>query len=103
MPADDSLSQEPTAKTHSNGDAPYPCSQAKQAPRSTWAVDYGYCRHSLDQLAGRDDKRCPASCQHKAPRNVSDRFLEIYFAEGNEKAAAYSRGDRENGQEKRSL
>lgn len=89
MPADSSITQGPSAK-HGNGDAPYPCSQANQAPGATWAIDYGYCRHSLDQLAGRDDRRCPADCQHKAPGPVAEKFIQVYRAEGNAAAAAYS-------------
>ena len=100
MPADDTLTQAPSVK-HGNGDVPYPCSQAKQAPGATWSIDYGYCRHSLDQLAGRDDKRCPSDCQHKAPVHVAEEFIEVYRAEGNAAAAAYSLKARTNGDQTR--
>lgn len=89
MPADDILTQAPSAK-HGNGDTPYPCSQAVRAPGATWAINYGFCRHSLDQLAGRDDGRCPTDCQHKAPGPVAEKFIQVYSAEGNAAAAAYS-------------
>lgn len=95
MPADNTINQAPSAK-HGNGDAPYPCKDAKQAPGATWAIDYGYCRHSLDQLAGVNDKRCPSDCQHKAPLPVARQFLKIYNASGNAQAAAYSRRARED-------
>ena len=95
MPADNTINQSPSAR-HGDGDAPYQCKDAMQAPGATWAIDYGYCRHSLDQLAGINDKRCPSDCQHKAPEAVAVRFLEIYHADGNQKAAAYSRRARED-------
>lgn len=102
MPADESLCQKPSA-VHGNGDAPYPCHKAEAAPGASWAIEYGYCRHSLDQLAGRDDKRCPTDCKHKAPLEVSDRFIEIFLNKdgGAMKAAKYSREQRYGADEER--
>lgn len=98
MPADNTLSQEPSAK-HSNGSAPYPCSaqDAPPGPREAkWAFDYGYCRTSLDHQPphfrqGSTDPRCPRECPHKAPQAVAVRFTQIFLSKGARKAAEYSK------------
>lgn len=82
MPADESLSQEPTA-AHGDGMAPYWCSKADIPPGVSWGIDYGYCRTSLDlwpesHKQGSSDPRCPAGCQHKAPIEVAIEFSQLF-------------------------
>ena len=98
MPADNSLSQEPSAR-HSNGSAPYPCSASPTPPGSNWSIDYGYCRTSLDwhgpnNPQGTGDPRCPADCQHKAPIEVAIGFIKRWPIGGAMEAAAWARSKR---------
>ena len=51
---------------------------------------YGYCRHSLDTLVGRDDPRCPADCRHKAPAAVVTQFDKLFLWHGAAKAAKWA-------------
>lgn len=84
MPADKSLSQEPSA-LHSDGNAPYQCSSAPKPPGGEGFIDYGYCRTSLDLHAthhGSADPRCTANCPHKAPQQVVQRFGKAYIDYG---------------------
>ena len=91
MPADDSSPQEPS-KHHGNGDAPYHCYKGDEKPAiAGFAIDYGYCRHSLDALFGSSDKRCPVDCRYKAPERVKDDFDVIFFREGAQAAARFSK------------
>lgn len=95
MPADESLSQEPTA-AHGDGIAPYWCSKADRPPGSRWGIDYGYCRTSLDlwpesHKQGSADPRCPATCQHKAPIEVAVEFAKIYLTHGAKAAASMAK------------
>lgn len=95
MPADPSISSDPSA-LHSNGDAPYACSAREKAPASAdWSIQFGgYCRTSLDHhkpahKVGSSDPRCPADCPHKAPEAVAIRFQEIFLdPNGGARAAA---------------
>lgn len=93
MPADHTL----PARTahHGNGDAPYPCYEWPELPHPEPFVDYGYCRHSLDTLAGIDDPRCPVDCPHKAPADVADEFDRIFKSSGAQLAARYARRARQ--------
>lgn len=98
MPADHTLSQEPSAK-HGDGNAPYPCAGQPSPPgprdAKEWAIDYGYCRTSLDHQPphykqGSSDPRCPRDCPHKAPSFVVVRFASIFAKSGAKKAAEFS-------------
>ena len=93
MPADTSLSQAPSAM---NGDAsrPYGCHADARPPGAEFATNYGYCRHSLDTLVGRDDPRCPADCRHKAPAAVAGQFDKLFWWHGAAKAAKWAREQR---------
>lgn len=98
MPADNSLSQAPSAH-HGNGDAPYACSKRQQPPgRADFAIDYGgYCRTSLDHhpashKVGSTDPRCPPDCAHKAPKSVAIRFTKLFVWQGAQAAAKMARG-----------
>lgn len=101
MPADNTLSMEPSSK-HGNGNAPYPCSQRLQAPgpkEATWAIDYGWCRTSLDYhpegyKQGSDDPRCPKDCQHKASTETAQEFAVVFVHEGAVKAAAWAKANK---------
>ena len=99
MPADESLSQEPTA-AHGDGLGPYRCSKAEKPPRAAaWSIDYGYCRTSLDwhgpnNPQGTGDPRCPADCQHKAPIEVAIGFIKRWPIGGAMEAAAWARSKR---------
>ena len=103
MPADESLSQEPTA-AHGDGLTPYRCSKAEKPPRAAaWSIDYGYCRTSLDHWPasykqGSSDPRCPASCPHKAPIEVAVEFAKVFAAKdgGANDAAAMARKHKES-------
>ena len=93
MPADPTM----PALTAHHGDAakPYRCHQDDNPPGAEWAIDYGYCRHSLDTLVGRDDPRCPADCRHKAPAAVAAQFDKLFHWRGAAAAAGWSRAQRE--------
>ena len=102
MPADNTISQDPSAK-HGNGNAPYPCSTQPEPPgprEAKWAFDYGYCRNSLDHQPpefrqGSTDPRCPRDCPHKAPQSVAARFTTIFMSKGAKKGAEYAKQHRE--------
>ena len=100
MPADESLSQEPTA-AHGDGLTPYRCSKWSTPPRAQFSIDYGYCRTSLDHWPasykqGSSDPRCPASCPHKAPIEVAVEFAKVFAASGANDAAAMARKHNES-------
>lgn len=98
MPADNTLNQTPSAM-HGNGDTPYPCHAQKNPPGprdALWAIDYGYCRTSLDYHPpgygqGSDDPRCPVDCQHKAPGDIAQGFGQVFETSGAMKAAEWAR------------
>ena len=97
MPADETLPA--SSQHHSDAARPYPCYQWEQAPGAAWAMDYGYCRHSLDwhgpgSTQGHGDPRCPADCRHKAPAEVAQRFARTYIRHGAAAAAAEARQHR---------
>ena len=99
MPADESLSQEPTA-AHGDGLTPYRCSKWSTPPRAQFSIDYGYCRTSLDHWPasykqGSSDPRCPASCPHKAPIEVAVEFAKVFATHGANDAAAMARKNKE--------
>ena len=99
MPADESLSQEPTA-AHGDGLAPYRCSKWSTPPRAQFSIDYGYCRTSLDHWPekhqqGSSDPRCPASCPNKAPIEVAVEFAKVFATHGANDAAAMARKNKE--------
>ena len=91
MPADIKLSQDPTDK-HGSAAKPYPCHGWSAPPGADWAIDYGYCRNSLDYSEhggyGSKDGRCPGDCQHKAPQAVALHFSKIFAWQGAKAAAA---------------
>lgn len=91
MPADDTLPQ--ITSRHSNASEPYPCHNWPTPPGTgcTWSIPYGYCRTSLDLELGAFDRRCPESCQHKAPKHVVNDFHEIFITKGAAQAAERSR------------
>ena len=91
MPADNTLSQAPSAH-HGNAAEPYPCHAAPKPPGASWAISYGFCRTSMDVLHGSTDPRCPQGCKHKAPERVVVQFDELYKLRGNAAAAEYARG-----------
>lgn len=100
MPADDSLSQEPSA-AHGNGDAPYWCSKVEKLPAPGAYIEHGYCRTSLDywpdeHKQGSSDRRCPATCRHKAPIPVALAFAKVYATHGAKAAASMSKAHKEN-------
>lgn len=101
MPADESLSQDPTSATHGDGVSAYTCSTAENPPRAAvWSIDYGYCRTSLDYWPksyqqGSSDPRCPATCPHKAPVKVAIEFANVYTQKGAAAAAEMARQHRE--------
>ena len=93
MPADNSLTQEPSA-LHSDGNKPYQCSTAPKPPGGDGFIDYGYCRTSLDLHAthhGSADPRCPANCPHKAPIATAQLFGAMFYHNGALMAAKFSR------------
>ena len=94
MPADTSLNQAPSAM-HGDASRPYGCHADARPPGAEFAIDYGYCRHSLDTLVGRDDPRCPADCRHKAPPMVVAQFDKLFAWRGASAAAAWARAQRE--------
>ena len=78
MPADETLSDKPSAR-HGDGDAPYWCYSIEKLPRPMWAIQYaGICRHSLESEARKYDKRCPTDCPHRATDEQAAGFYEIY-------------------------
>lgn len=93
MPADTSLSQAPSA-LHGSAALPYPCHAWQSKPGAAWAIDYGYCRHSLDALTGSTDPRCPATCQHKAPAGAVIQFDKLFAWRGAAAAAEWAREQR---------
>lgn len=105
MPADISLSDEPTSK-HGNASTPYPCSTMPHPPQDlSWAIDYGYCRTSLDyqkpgNKSGSDDPRCPKDCPHKAPLDVVLEFDKNFKELGAKKAAEVAKSRRISSMEK---
>lgn len=95
MPADNTLSQEPTA-AHGDGVSPYPCSTRAKPPSSAWSINYGFCRTSLDwhgpgNPQGAGDPRCPADCPHKAPQSVAIEYGTRAESAGVASAAAWAR------------
>lgn len=100
MPADNTLLD--LSAGHNDGALPYKCSQAAQPPGprgAAWAINYGYCRTSLDyhppvNPQGSNDPRCPDGCPHKAPEYVALRFSVIFAKPGEhggaKNAAAYA-------------
>ena len=94
MPADTSLNQAPSAH-HGSAARPYACHSGDRPPGAEFAIDYGYCRHSLDTLVGRDDPRCPADCRHKALPAVVTQFDKLFHWRGAAAAAGWSRAQRE--------
>lgn len=92
MPADHTLPD--CTERHGDGHAPYQCHARPKKPSAAWAIDYGYCRHSLDELCGLDDPRCPATCPHKAPRNVAEHFGKLFAWRGAQAAAEWAREQR---------
>jgi len=100
MPADESLSQEPTA-AHGDGLTPYRCSKWTAPPGAQFSIDYGYCRTSLDHWPasykqGSSDPRCPACCPHKAPIEVAVEFAKVFATHGANDAAAMARKHKES-------
>lgn len=91
MPADNTLPQASTAR-HGDASKPYPCHAWPNPPGAAWAISYGFCRHSLDVLIGKDDARCPAKCKHKAPGSVAISFDKRFGWLGAVKAAEWARG-----------
>lgn len=92
MPADESISSAPSIY-HRDGKTHYICSTWPRPPTDAkWAIDYGYCRTSLDHQPphykqGSSDPRCPRDCPHKAPQQVAQLFSK-HFAWRGAKAAA---------------
>lgn len=93
MPADLTMPE----RTERHGDAarPYRCHADDQPPGAEFAIDYGFCRHSLDTLIGSTDPRCPADCRHKAPAAVAAQFDKLFWWHGAAAAAAWARAQRE--------
>lgn len=89
MPVDKTM-PERTAH-HRDGIAPYQCHAWPTKPWAAWGIDYGYCRHSLDVLIGRDDPRCPVDCPHKAPAAVVVMFDKLFGWRGAAAAAQWAR------------
>ena len=93
MPADTSLNQAPSAH-HGSAARPYACHTAARPPGAEFAIDYGFCRTSLDALTGSTDPRCPADCRHKAPPMVVAKFDKLFMWRGASAAAAWVRAQR---------
>lgn len=89
MPADHSLPD--TSPRHSSAADPYPCHTRAVPPGAAWAIDSGWCRTSLDALAGATDPRCPNHCQHKAPAEVVEGFTVRFFTRGAMAAAQWAK------------
>lgn len=99
MPADTSLSQEPS-EYHGSASKPYPCHAWKSPPGAERTIDYGYCRNSLDSQPpqakiGSTDPRCPRDCPHKAPQHVVVLFTRLFQAKGARAAAEATKRHRE--------
>ena len=92
MPADNSLPQ--SSPLNSDASRPYTCHARPKPPGAEFAIDYGFCRHSLDTLVGRDDPRCPQTCPHKAPAAVVTQFDKLFWWHGAAKAAKWAREQR---------
>ena len=92
MPADLTMPE----RTERHGDAarPYGCYCDRRPPGAEFAIDYGFCRHSLDTLTGSTDPRCPADCRHKAPAAVAAQFGKLFWWHGAAKAAKWAREQR---------
>ena len=93
MPADLTMPE----RTERHGDAarPYRCHTDARPPGAEFAIDYGFCRTSLDALTGSTDPRCPADCRHKAPAAVVTQFDKLFHWRGAEAAAGWARAQRE--------
>ena len=99
MPADTTLSQEPSER-HGSARLPYPCHAWPGPPQARWSLDFGYCRTSLDSqppqaLVGSSDPRCPRDCPHKAPHAVVTMFTRVFQQKGAKAAAERTRLHRE--------
>lgn len=99
MPADNTLPQAPTER-HGNGNGPYPCHEWPQPPSADFALDYGYCRTSLDHQPtgarhGSTDPRCPRYCPHKAPERVAVMFAKTFAWQGARAAAKQAKAHRD--------
>lgn len=92
MPADHMLPD--TSPRHSSAADPYPCHTHAVPPGAAWAIDYGFCRTSLDVLTGATDPRCPKDCPHKAPERVVKQFDKLFHWRGAMAAAAWAREQR---------
>ena len=92
MPADNSLPQ--SSPLNSDASRPYTCHARPKPPGAEFAINYGYCRHSLDYLVGCTDPRCPAECRHKAPLSVMAQFQKMFQWRGAAAAAKYAREQR---------
>ena len=92
MPADNTLPE--ITDRHGDGDAPYPCHKWPKAPGADWALNHGYCRHSLDTMCGVHDPRCPADCPHKAPAAVAKTFEKRLHWLGAQAAAEWAQEQR---------
>ena len=93
MPADLTMPE----RTERHGDAarPYRCHADDRPPGAEFAIDYGFCRTSLDALTGSTDPRCPQTCPHKAPATVVAQFDKLFAWRGAAAAAGWSRAQRE--------
>ena len=80
---------------HGSAARPYACHTDARPPGAEWAIDYGFCRTSLDVLTGRTDPRCPTDCRHKAPAAVVTQFDKLFHWRGAEAAAGWARAQRE--------
>ena len=85
---------------HRDGATHYVCSTWEKPSTAPWSHDYGYCRHSLDQLAGVNDPRCPADCPHKAPATVVAEFTQIWQSRGVAAAARHTKHAHKQGRRK---
>lgn len=92
MPADNSLPQ--SSPLNSDASRPYTCHARPKPPGAEFAIDYGYCRHSLDALTGSTDPRCPVTCQHKAPASAVIQFDKLFAWRGAAAAAEWAREQR---------
>ena len=93
MPADHTLPS--TSVHHGDASKPYQCSTRSNPPGAAWAINYGYCRTSLDwhgpdSKQGAGDPRCPATCQHKAPEWVAIGFGKWFALDGAASAATWA-------------
>lgn len=93
MPAD--LTTPERTERHGDAARPYRCHADDRPPGAEFAIDYGFCRTSLDALTGSTDPRCPADCRHKAPAAVVTQFDKLFHWRGAAAAAGWSRAQRE--------